>query len=675
MLLRVRILFIFLSFFAATISLAANHLANETSPYLLQHKENPVDWYPWGDEAFSKAKKEHKLIFLSIGYSTCHWCHVMAEESFENKHLAKLLNKYFVSIKVDREEFPHIDAYYQKVYKEMHAKSGGWPLTIMMSADKKPFFSGTYVPLYASYGSKGLLKIINNVSSMSHQQLSQMGAKVLAAMKENQNISNQKTSLYSNLAQRTINVFKSSYDFNNSGFSIRPKFPEASSIILLLKLYEITKNKESLDMATATLDAMARGGIYDQIEGAFYRYSVDAKWQIPHFEKMLYTNGELLQAYALAYKETKKPLYKKVIDETIVQIDKRFLVDNVYMSASNADSKNFDGENEEGFYFLYSYDKVFEYLQKKGLKKAEIDPVLSYLGITEDGNFDGELSNPHITNNSTPKNLKKIIAMLMQMRSKREYPFIDKKVNTAWNALYIKGLLQAGVVNKKYIAQATTSLDALIDKMYIKGVLYHQTILGVAPQQKALLEDYAFLISALFEAYQATLEQKYFYLYKQLIIKSMKLFYKNGRWLESNDGFRTYATINERAYTNAFAQQSINILNYATLEADTKKFAIAKEMIENYAKVINSNPSSYPTATLASLMLEHGSVFIKSKRENLKTIDINKIRYPFVYKYVYEINEYLACKINSCFSYDVEFTKVKNDIESLLEDTSTRDKK
>jgi len=659
-------LFLCLSFFTASISLASNNLANETSPYLLQHKDNPVNWYPWGDEAFLKAKKEHKLIFLSIGYSTCHWCHVMAHESFENKQFAALLNKYFVSIKVDREEFPHIDAYYQKIYGAMHNRGGGWPLTIMMTADKKLFFSGTYVPLDGNYGSRGLTELVNMVIATPQQKLIQIGKKVLASVQANQNTSQLKASLHSNLANRTIKEVQSFYDFKNSGFSQRPKFPEASKIILLLKLYEITKNKESLTMATSALDAMAKGGIYDQIEGGFFRYSVDGKWEIPHFEKMLYANGELLEAYALAYKHTKKPRYKKVIDETIAQIDKRFQVDKVYMSASNADSKNFSGEEEEGFYFVYSYDEAMQYLQKKGFKQTEIEPILRYLGITENGNFDGELSNPHITTKTPPKNLKQVKELLLKMRERKAYPFIDKKINTAWNALYIKGIFKARIINNKYTTQAKSSLDALIKKMYLKGVLYHQTIPGVAPKQKALLEDYAFLTSTLFEAYQATLEQKYLSLYKQLIAKSIKLFYKNGRWLESNDGFRTYADISQSAYANALAQQSINILNYATVEADTKKYGLAKTMIENYAKAINASPSSYPTATLASLMFEYGSVFLKSTKDNLNRVDTNAIKYPFVYKYVDNLNEYLACKMNSCFSTDVKFEKVKKDIESLI---------
>ncbi|TKI71204.1 thioredoxin domain-containing protein [Sulfurimonas crateris] len=661
-------LIFFLSFFVLfrESAAASNSLAKETSPYLLQHKDNPVDWHPWGEEAFLKAKKENKLIFLSIGYSTCHWCHVMAHESFENEHFAKLLNKYFISIKVDREELPHIDAYYQKVYATMNSKGGGWPLTIMMTADKKPFFSGTYVPLSAGYGSRGLMDIINSVATISHQKLAQMGEKVLLSVEQSQKFSNHKAQLMSGLANKTISDFKSYYDFNNSGFSNRPKFPEASKIILLLKLYEITKNKESLDMSLSALDAMAKGGIYDQIEGGFYRYTVDEKWQIPHFEKMLYTNGELLEAYSLAYKHTKNPLYKKIIDETIAQMDKRFQIGGVYMSASNADSKNREGKNEEGFYFVYEHDEAFEYLKKRGLKESVINAALGYLGITEDGNFEGHLSNPHITADVAPKALQRAKELLLEMRKTREYPFVDNKINTAWNALYIKGKFKAAIADKKYVMQAKKSLDALLEKMYVEGELYHQSVPNVKPTQKALLEDYAFLTSALFEAYQATLEQRYFKLYKEIVEKSITLFYREGRWLESNDGFVTYADISERAYASALAQQSINLLNYATVLADMKKFAMAKEIAELYSATINASPSSYPTATLASLMFEYEPIFIKSTKSNLDSFDANDIKYPFVYRYVYDADEYLACKINSCFSYDTEFEKVKKDIESLL---------
>jgi len=290
---------------------SANQLSTETSPYLLQHKNNPVNWYPWNTEALKKAKKENKLIFLSIGYSTCHWCHVMAHESFEDKIVAKILNQNFISIKMDKEQFPHIDSYYQSIYRLMNKKAGGWPLTIIMTPDKKPFFSGTYIPKEQGYGSKGLLNILNTIIKYDKNELSKSGEKILQTLTNNENIQNSNVLIKKNIELKALVQYKTYYDSTYKGFSLAPKFPQASKITNLLKIYESTSNKEALTMAIDALTAMAKGGIYDQIEGGFYRYSVDKKWEIPHFEKVLYTNAELLNSYAAAYKITKNPLYKK----------------------------------------------------------------------------------------------------------------------------------------------------------------------------------------------------------------------------------------------------------------------------------------------------------------------------------------------------------------------------
>ncbi len=658
------ILFIFLS--QGNIVLA-NQLANETSPYLLQHKDNPVDWYPWGDKAFEKAQKENKLIFLSIGYSTCHWCHVMAHESFENENVAKALNKDFISIKVDKEQFPHIDNYYQNVYKTMNKKAGGWPLTIVMTADKKPFFSGTYIPKEPGYGSKGLENILNIITSYNVKDLEESADNILKIVKYNENITDDKVTLDSKLDTKAVEQFKSYYDFKYKGFSQAPKFPQASNIITLLKIYEATKNKDALNMARDALTAMAKGGIYDQIEGGFYRYSVDKRWEIPHFEKMLYTNAELLIAYSNAYKITKNKLYKKIIDETIAQIDKRFKTKGVYQSASNADSKNFEGHNEEGFYFVYEYFETEEFLEEKGIDKKTIKNTLKYLGITEDGNFDGDFSNPNIVGNNEPENLAVVKKLLTKLRKQKEYPFIDNKINTAWNSLYIKGKFKAGYLNPKYIKQAKYSLDRLLDLLYIDGQLYHQTIMGVKPTQKALLEDYAFLGSTLFEAYQKTLDKKYFILFEKLVNESIEKFYKNNRWQESDDGFITYAKIDDNGYSSALAVTINNIILYATVEADFKTQNIALETISQFSNKLNKYPAYYPNTLNAIMMSQYEPVFIKSKKEKLNSLNLNDINHPFVYKYEYKSDDYLACKLSSCFSYGKDLKKIQKDIEELID--------
>ncbi len=643
----------------------ANQLQNETSPYLLQHKDNPVNWYPWGDEAFSKAKKENKLIFLSIGYSTCHWCHVMAHESFEDEEVAKILNKDFISIKIDREQFPHIDGFYQKVYRVMNKRGGGWPLTIAMTADKEPFFSATYVPKYAGYGSRGLIEVLKEIALFDRTKLQEQGKHILEVVNSKENFQLSKATYDDKVVDTLITQFQNSYDKEYKGFGTHPKFPQFTNLILLLKLYQINGDKEALTMAVDSLKAMARGGIFDQIEGAFYRYSVDQKWTIPHFEKMLYTNAEALEAYTLAYKITKEPLFKEIIEKTISQIDERFLEDGVYKSASNADSKNAQGKNEEGYYFVFDYIESLEYLEQNGIDEKDAIESLKYLGIVKDGNFDGEYSNPEILGVNKPQNLKKVITLLKQIRDTKEYPFIDNKINTAWNALYLKGKLIASTIDKEYLKNSLSSLDSLISLMYKNGELYHQTIKGKTPVQSGILEDYSFLIDTLFETYQITLDEKYLTLYEELVKKSIELFYKDGRWIESNDGFETYADIEESGYASALGVLFNNLILYSSMQEDYKVYEIVKKSMQYYIEHINKYPSYFPNTTMASLYFQYEPVFIKARKENLEKFSPKDFNYPFVYKKEYDSDEYLACKISSCFSYSTNIQKIIKDIDSL----------
>ncbi len=646
-------------------ALMANRLENETSPYLLQHKENPVDWYPWGDEAFAKAKELNKPIFLSIGYSTCHWCHVMARESFEDEEVAAVLNKDYICIKMDREQFPHIDGFYQKVYRVMNKKGGGWPLTIVMTPDKEPFFAATYIPKYEGYGSRGLIDILGQISSIDMDDLHAQGLKVLEAVKSNESLGSTNGTFEKKIFSNALEQFKSYYDHKYKGFGERPKFPQFANLLFLLKIYGINGDKEALSLASDSLAAMAKGGIFDQIEGAFYRYSVDERWMIPHFEKMLYTNAEALEAYSLAYTITKDQLFKDIIDKTIAQVDKRFRQNGVYKSASNADSRNFEGVNEEGFYFVYDYFESLEYLLKGGIDKKEAAESLEYLGIFKDGNFDGELSNPHITGENRPQNIEKVLGLLEKMRGLKEYPFIDNKINTAWNALYLKGKLAASKIDGRYLDQTLESLDSLIGLMYKNGRLYHQTIIGKAPSQEGILEDYSFLISTLFEAYQITLDKKYFTLYEKLLKDSIDLFFRGNRWRESNDGFETFADIEDNGYASALGVHFNNLILYAAMEGEYKILDMVKSSMGGFADHINKYPSYFPNASLASVYYEIEPVFIKSNKENLKQLEKKEFKYPFVFKKEYDSEDYLACKIDSCFSYSSKPEKIIEDINSL----------
>lgn len=659
-----KILSILFIFYSCTL-IALNHLASETSPYLLQHKNNPVDWYAWGDKAFDVAKKENKLIFVSIGYSTCHWCHVMAHESFEDEKVAKILNDNYISIKIDKEQFPHIDRYYQGIYRLMNQKSGGWPLTIILTPDKKPFFSATYIPKYRGYGSAGLIDTLTQISLAPQKELQKIGDEVLRVVKLNEDKEYKVVDIDTKLETKSIEQFNSSYDHKNKGFSISPKFPNSSSIVTLLKLYEITKDKKALDMATSALDAMARGGIYDQIDGAFYRYSVDSRWEMPHFEKMLYTNAQLIKAYTKAYIITKKPLYKKVVSQTIKEMDRRFRVDNLYMSASNADSKNFDGKNEEGFFFIYDYYECEEYLEELGVSKKDIEESLHYLGILKDGNYDGDYSNPRIIGDKEPASLSSVKNLLKKYREKKEYPFIDNKINTAWNSLYIESKFIASAIDPSYVKDAKKSIDALLKLMSDKSGLYHQTIKGIKPTQKGLLEDYAFLAAALFEAYETTLDVRYMKQFKRVVESSIIKFYKDERWMESVDGFKTFATIDDRGYASSLSVNLINLLKYSTIDANSKVYAIAKKTIDRFSAQIAISSAYSPTALEASLMLKYPAVFIKSNKKNLQKLNLEEIKYPFLYLYVTEDKNYLACKQDSCFSYTKDIEKLKKDIKRV----------
>ena len=637
----------------------ANHLKNSLSPYLLQHKDNPVDWYEWGDEAFKKAKKENKLIFLSIGYSTCHWCHVMERESFEDKEVAEILNKYYVSIKVDKEQMPHVDNFYQLGYRILNKKGGGWPLTIILTPDRKPLFFGTYIPKNPGYGSQGLLHLLNFFAHHDRAELQKSGNEIENIIKKYQSLKQPPQKLDTKIEQKAIKGFKSIYDFKNFGFSSSPKFPQANSISLLLDLYQITKDKDALTMATKMLKAMAKGGIYDQIDGGFFRYSVDEKWEIPHFEKMLYTNAELLSAYSKAYKITKNPLFKKVIDESIKEIDRRFLSDGVYFSASDADSKDENGKKEEGYFFMYDYDEALEYLVKNGVSKTEAKEALYHFGIEEDGNFDGEYSNPHIMDEK--KVDSKIKKLLSQMREKKEYPFIDKKINTAWNALYIKALFDCGYKDK-----AKKSLDSLLNLMYKDGVLYHQTLLPHKPTQKAILEDFAFLSDALFEAYQVTLDEKYLELFEKLTYKSVELFYKDGAWRESDDEFVSYANIEDNNYKSELSTNLENLLKLSAIKGDFKLQSIVKKTIDSYSKTLNELPYYYPSALRVVLMMKDDMLFVKAKKEKLLH-DIN-VEYPFVYKEALkDEKKYLICGLQTCFKEVDSLDEVEKEIEKIME--------
>jgi len=650
--------------------LDSNALKSQESPYLQQHAHNPVDWMPWSKAAFAKAKREHKMIFLSIGYSTCHWCHVMEHESFENRKFAAFLNKYFVPIKVDREEMPQIDSYYQKVYQVMNGRGGGWPLTIIMTQQKQPFFAGTYIPLEPRYGAAGLWDILKQIVALKKsnpKKIEEVAKSVQRALNE---IESAQFALpkvaKSNLARAFVESVAKRFDFKNGGIGRAPKFPQASTINTLLDIYSLEGNKKALQMAQLMLVHMANGGIYDQIEGGFYRYSTDAGWTIPHFEKMLYTNAELIKAYAKAYKITHKARYKEVIDETIAFLKRYYKHNGLYYGASDADSLNSKGEKEEGYYYLYNYNSVLNALKRAKVKNPE--ELLAYLGISWEGNFHNGLSNPTRKSHAhiNQQELAKAKVVLQKIRVEKKYPFIDKKMLVAWNALLADGLYEAG-----YGADAKEIVDSIEKRLYRDGKLYHQILPGKGAKVAAVMEDYAYTIAALLDVYEYTQKEHYFKFVKTLYAEAKNKFYQKGTWYNSEGKFRSKADISDGAYRGALAVMGDNLLRLGILSSN---LTYTEEAQKLYIKVKNEIASYLPgnaSAVDFALALKSGYIIIKAPQNRLKQIKksiTKQIIYPFI---VYKINPekmLLACKSDRCFAYaksiDTLLTKLQNETTS-----------
>lgn len=640
-----------------------NALIREDSPYLQQHAHNPVNWYPWGKEAFEKAVKENKLIFLSIGYSTCHWCHVMKKESFADDTVAMLLNEKYISIKVDREELPQLDKKYQQLYMAMHGKRGGWPLSIFMSPQAEVFHLATYIPVEEGYGSKGMMNMLPSFSRLWHENAQQMQILVKKhkeVLHQGRSKESLKEKLTLKVVDNVLNDIAEEFDKENGSFASRPKFPEASKIELLISIYKLTGEKKALLMAEMTLKKMAEGGIYDQIGGGFFRYTTDEAWQIPHFEKMLYTNAELIPLYASIYTLTADPLYKKVLDETIAQMEMRFMREGLYLAASDADS-----DGEEGGYFIYSYTEVKQALLSQGLKSKDVEEALAYLGIEEDGNIDVEFSHTHITGTKVPATLLQVKAYLRALRSKRTFPFVDTKIITAWNAMMIKALFSASKLDNSYLPLAEQRLEALLKLMKKGDLLYHQTLLGKAAKQEGLLEDYAFLMDAMIEGYLSTYDKTYLIQLEVLAKEAVRKFYKNRQWYLSDDDIQAEADFDDRYYTSALSVMLESLVRVASLTENLDYNEIVKETIREHGAVLSANPAKAPKLLHTFLRLEMGDVIIKSNAKKLQKSrkQIEALKYPFVLSKIEESDMYLACRINSCFAYDTNVTKLLDKIK------------
>ncbi len=510
-----------------------NRLINETSPYLLQHAHNPVDWYSWGEEAFERAKKEDKPVFLSIGYSTCHWCHVMERESFENERIAEIMNEHFVNIKVDREHRPDVDSIYMNAV-QMMTGSGGWPLSVFLTPEGKPFFGGTYFPPKDIYGRPGFERVLLAIADAwknRRQELIESSNKISEVLTRLTRPTDKET-LSPDMLKTGFDYFKATFDATYGGFGPAPKFPQPTNLSMLLAYWHRTNDTQALQMVEKTLDAMAKGGIYDHIGGGFHRYATDGKWLVPHFEKMLYDQALLSKVYIQAYQVTGKQEYA----ETAREIFNYVLRDMTDPKGGFYSAEDADSEGKEGVFYVWEPKQINSILDKD---EAEI--FSAYFGVTKKGNFEEhktilsivksiaeleeKLQKDHI---EIMHVLTKARSKIFAEREKRIRPHRDDKIITAWNGLMISSMGYGGAVlqEEKYTRAAERAAKFILDELHKKGRLmrYYRQEQAV---ELAFLDDYAFTITGLLDLYEASFKTKWLINAKTLTEEMIELFSDN----------------------------------------------------------------------------------------------------------------------------------------------------
>ncbi len=619
-----------------------NRLINEKSPYLQQHAYNPVDWYPWCEEAFEKAKKEDKPIFLSIGYSTCHWCHVMEKESFEDEEIAKMMNDTFVNIKVDREERPDIDQFYMNVCLALTGH-GGWPLTVIMTPDKKPFFVGTYIPKESAYGRIGMKDLIKEINRLWKEDREKLLSRANSIIEYMQEVSNKK-GVDQELTEKDIkNAFLylvDTFDKKYGGFSIAPKFPSPHNLLFLLRYYKVYRDYRALQMVEKTLQEMAKGGIYDHVGYGFHRYSTDNRWLLPHFEKMLYDQAMLLMAYTEAYQATGNDLYKRVAEEVIQYVLRDMKSsEGLFYSAEDADS-----EGEEGKFYTWTYDELKEILEE------DFDIFAKISNIKPEGNYLEEATRQpsyrniiHVSKDwkdlsqetgILEENLKQVfersLKKLFPVREKRVRPLKDTKSLLDWNSLFIKALFQAGLVfqNEAYVSQAKQSLEKVLQTFYKDGKLYHRFKDGEL-KYEGNLDDYSFLVYALLEAYQDSFDEGYLKKAVELTEKAVDLF-----WDEENGGFFFTSKENkdvplrqkesyDGAYPSGNSIMYNNLVALFKLTGNSEYHQLIKKMESAFAPNIKRAPHGH-TMFLIGLMMMLYAKEIMFVGDRKKALDYRK---------------------------------------------------
>ena len=621
-------------------SVQTNRLISENSPYLLQHAGNPVDWYPWGDEAFQAASKEDRPIFLSIGYSTCHWCHVMARESFMDPDVAELMNRTFICIKVDREERPDIDQIYMKAALAMTGR-GGWPLTIIMTKDKKPFFAATYIPKSGSLGQAGMMEIIPKIGELwreNRDELLQSADRILDHLKlDRGRPSMHYGAMDGSILKKGYEALTSLYDPQNGGFGGAPKFPAPHNLFFLLRYWKRSRDALALQMVEETLQAMRRGGIFDHLGGGFHRYSTDREWRVPHFEKMLYDQALMAMAYTEAYQATRKEEYARTVQE-IMEYMLRDMTSSRggFYSAEDADS-----EGEEGAYYLWKADELKELLDRE-----EFRLLIRLFDIYESGNF--EAGKNILIARSTFKDTASVLGIgeselygrwevirerLLAVRGKRVHPQKDDKILVDWNGLMIAALAKAAQAlgRQEYANAATRAADFILNEMMTEaGRLLHSYRDGAAVS--ACLDDYAFLTWGLIELYETQFEAKYLHAASDLTRTMIEHFWdkeKGGLFFSPDDA--SDLPLREKAFRDGAIPSGnsvamLNLLRLSHLTGESEWEDKAWEMAKAWGAPAEGQTPGY-TMLLSSLDYGLGPVIrivLAGGREDEGTIKMLK---------------------------------------------------
>lgn len=622
----------------ATANRHTNRLIKEASPYLLQHARNPVDWYPWSQEAFDRARDEDKPVFLSIGYSTCHWCHVMEHESFEDEGIAAVMNEHFICVKVDREQRPDVDAIYMDAVQAMTG-SGGWPLSAFLAPDGRPFYGGTYFPPDDRYGRPGFKKILLAVADAWKSRRDEL---LNSADQLKQALSRSMDSSAGELSKETLesaaNALAHSYDARYGGFGRAPKFPQPSQLELLLRYWHKTGSTTHLKMVTDTLAAMYNGGIYDHLGGGFHRYATDAKWLVPHFEKMLYDQALISQVCIEAYVIGQDPELARVVSETLDYV-LRDMTDTRggFYSAEDADS-----EGEEGTFYLWTP------AQTKALLGAEQAALFdAYYGVTEQGNFEHHTSILNVENSLdfvaqehklAPEDLRKALnaarARLFPAREQRIRPHRDDKIITAWNGLFISALARAGAVlgEPKYLAAGQKAAGFILSNM-VEGDRLHRSMAQGRLSGPGFLEDHAFLIAGLLDLYEATFEIKWLAEAETLAQRMIELF-------RDEDGGAFFMTAHDQerllirnkpdydgAVPSGNSVAALSLLRLQRINARPEFLDQAEQIIQGLNARLQQTPVAL-TNLIAAVDFLHGptaEITIVGQRQDKLTHDMIKL--------------------------------------------------